>query len=144
MGKTDTSSTVKLSGEFSQSKGLTIYHEGGDPVELRYAIFRIRPGDSGNGFESLVYEVNKSVIGNMEGTCSWYSWTCMYSYFKPGDIAHVTYENRYELEMRPDRISDYNASTGLGNSVNLGSYFTVELVDSRGKIIGQTKVLIQP
>jgi hypothetical protein len=138
-----------ISATFSQSKGLDIYHTGGDPLETRYTRFYILPTSlTSQGQEGLSYDLNYTHVKDLNG-CSWVvpnmkAGQCSFYRFLPGDVVHVDYGNITTIQTLPDGTVDYsNKLVGIGHPTKIGSTFDIELYDTlTSKMITKTTVRI--
>jgi hypothetical protein len=150
MGDPKKTPQASISAEFSQSKGLTISHIGGDPLDTRWTKIYIRPtGMVSGGIDQYSYTVNYTYLKDVNN-CTWYAdgiilgQTCYFNRFYPGDIIHVDYPNLKTLQMRPDGTNDYT-TYGIGNPKRIGSTFDIEVYDAlNSKMITKTSVVITP
>jgi len=143
----DQNPQIKISAEFSQSKGMKIYHEGGDELEWQDIRMYIRPNmgrlDGQGMMDAMSYEVIKS---NMTGVKVTYLDGSKIYIFKPGDVAYLPPKYLDVAQTRPDGTVDYYHPTyGMGSSTSrlLGTNVDLELVDNkRGVTVATTKMKI--
>lgn len=131
---------ASIQGTYSLSKGMTITHNGGDPIPLGTTMIYVRPTKSfGSDADKYAWHINKSYIFTNQ------SMTFASSrVFLPGDTASVSKDNLSYVQERPDGgIADATDAT-LGFDVinNVGLSFVIDFEDSSGKTIGTGTVTI--
>lgn len=142
VGGTSKAPQATIQATFSQSKGMTLSHSGGDPVPIGTTTIYVRPTKSfGAGSDKYSWHIDKSVIF----TNQTYPWSNPSSrVFLPGDTATISRENLTYVQTRPDGShADFTDPTlGFTVPANNGLSFVVEFQDSSGKTIGQSTVII--
>jgi FlaG/FlaF family flagellin (archaellin) len=142
----DKTPQAKISASFSQSKGLTFCHEGGDNIPINEVRVILRPLTMKKSAQYSSYEVNKTVIENSDHSKTWSRY---YGYndvvaFRPGDCALVSYENRNWTQTRPDGTVDYYYwFSGIGYPENVGYEFDLNFILNE-KVVATTRVPINP
>jgi flagellin-like protein len=143
--------TIKV--EYSQSRGMTISHTGGDPLTTSDIYVMLRPSRMIENADAWVSEVNRSLIQDENGNPWWVadtSKTTRSSAFKPGDLHRITAANcspeflqpqLYNYMTGPTRLSDTKAITAADN---IGKLFYLDFYEKSGKMITQSEVTITP
>jgi archaeal type IV pilus assembly protein PilA len=132
-----------IQGTYSQSKGMTISHTGGDAIPISSTTIFIRPTKAfGSDYSKYSWQVNKSVVFDGNGN----PWTTS-RVFQPGDTATISKNNLTYIQDHSDDngglIDDStNPSYGFAYSQNVGLPFVIEFQDESGKIIAQGTVPI--
>ncbi len=149
-GLTSTQKTPQatISAVFSQSQGMTIFHQGGDVLATADTKFLLSPSRTFGAYEHLVFEANKSVLGDYNQKKFWDSnkSSTMIRQFAPGDSVFVSAENLPYLEYKAGGdITNYTSSSyGFGYSTAVGKTLNIQMIDTRsGKAIAQVEVPIQ-
>jgi len=124
---------------YSQSSGMTISHNGGDPIPLETTTLLVRPTKSfGSDAERYSWVVNKSYVYS-NATQDWTTTRA----FKAGDSATISAANLSYVQQRPDLTNDtYDSALGFANQNNLGLSFDLLFEDSSGKVITKSTVII--
>lgn len=153
MGTPENTPQATISAEFSQSKGLNIYHTGGDPLYTRWTKLYLRPTEiSTSGVQGISYDFNYTYIRDTNN-CAWScarivtsEISCTFTRFTAGDVIRINYQNLSTLQVRPDGTQDYaQKSYGIGHPSKIGSTFEIEVYDElNNKQITKTTVVIQP
>ena len=126
--------------EYSQSKGMTITHSGGDAIPLGTTTVYVRPTKSfGASADKYSWQINKTVIYSNQ-TQTWANSRV----FLPGDTASISQANLTYVQQRPDgTLGDFTDPTiGFDNPNSIGLSFVMEFQDASGKTIGQGTVTI--
>jgi archaeal type IV pilus assembly protein PilA len=128
-----------IQGAYSQSKGMTITHSGGDAIPLGTTTIYVRPTKSfGNDADKYSWQIDKAYVFNNQ--TNWANSRV----FLPGDTGMISLANLSHVQVRPDgTITDYSdTALGFANSNNIGLSFVIEFQDAGGKSIGQGTVII--
>ena len=142
----DKTPQAKISASFSQSKGLTFCHEGGDNIPINEVRVILRPLTMKKSVQYASYSVNKTVIENTDHTKTWSapSGSNQILGFRPGDCAYVSYQNLNWTQTRPDGTIDYtNPNFGIGYPANVGYEFDLNFILNE-KVVATTRVPINP
>lgn len=158
VGDTSKASQMAIKADFSQSKGMTITHMGGDTISTLDTAIVVNPTSDFGSYDQMKWEVNTSVvmINKNETARVWYN-PASYSSslartFLPGETAYVTAANLQQVQ--PETYY-YNHATnpeadalhpnyGFMTTTAIGQRFVLSLVDNNGKTIAKTEVVIQP
>jgi hypothetical protein len=165
----DKPAQLTLEGTYSIANGMTITHGGGDPVALTSVMFMTTPSDLfGADAAKFAYPIDKSILTNSNGQPILNNNTGFYntSGFVAGDTllidqAHCmdyTDNSSGTVFSYPWTTYGVNANArvnwaGTGkdkyfgaytfsNPANVGKYFYLDIVDSKGTIITRAKVTI--
>lgn len=148
-GSQEKTPQASISAEYSQSRGMTISHDGGDVLavtDLQIVSSPTRVWGSGADYQT--YFINKSVL-KTNGTI-WAPVDSQYikvKAFSPGDqasvsVANITYIQSDAMYNATNNIKTTSASS-YANLTNLGKTFTLKFLDARtNRIIGQSEVKI--
>jgi FlaG/FlaF family flagellin (archaellin) len=145
VGGTQKAPQAAIQGTYSQSKGMTITHSGGDAIPLTTTTIYVRPTNSfGIDAGKYSWAVNKSAVftGNQGQT-----WATTRAIL-PGDTATISAANLSWVQMRPDGTTEASNDVGIvpnynfDDSNNTGLSFVLEFKDSSGQSIGQGTVTI--
>ncbi len=146
-------SQMVIKAEFSQSSGMTITHMGGDTVNTLDTEIIVSPTKDFGSYDQLRWLVNSTVVKiNKDGTVkSWNDPSAFSSKlartFQPGEVAYVSQDDLGEVQPKT-YTSGINDSTsgyyGFANTNALGQRIVLSLVDSSGKTIAKTEVVVQP
>ncbi|WP_373838680.1 type IV pilin N-terminal domain-containing protein [Methanospirillum sp.] len=137
-----------ISGEYSQSRGMIIYHNGGDvlsPIDIEVVTQLTRVW--GPASDSTTYYANKSVM-DTNGTI-WAPVDKQYitkRAFQPGESIYIAPENLGQVQCNVNYASPLakTSASSYQNSVNVGRPFIVKIIDKNAnQVIGQTEVTIQ-
>jgi archaeal type IV pilus assembly protein PilA len=162
-GMTETKNTApqaSISATFSQSKGMHIYHEGGDTLYWIDTKLNVRPqieaadyqrGKSAISYEILKYNGTKRYVTYPAGMGTLgdnNSDPTKIIVFKPGDVVYIAPEDLWVTQIRPDGTVDYynnDYGMGSGSSLLMGTHADLDIIDSKsGTIVASTKFLIAP
>ncbi|WP_128694025.1 type IV pilin N-terminal domain-containing protein [Methanoculleus taiwanensis] len=142
---------VTINAKYSQSEGMTIYHEGGDILSIGEFKILLHPSSNYGSIEEQTYvsAINLSLLQNGQGGLSWYKsgkGGRQVSRFAPGDIAYISAVNCTTQNLTPNmyavsgtRVTD----VGIINPQYVGSSFFLEMVTLDGKMIAKVEVPIQ-
>jgi flagellin-like protein len=139
---------------YSQSRGLSIEHLGGDVLTTREIEIVLRPSTNmGSSMEMYASHLNKSIIMEKATGILWKDEVGRYQLekFGPGDVAYVnaTYATTEYLQpevwayspAREESIPGYQGfDYGVGNSEYIGCTFYLEVYDARERLIGSVEV----
>jgi flagellin-like protein len=140
VGGTSKTPQAAIQGTYSQTKGMTITHSGGDAIPLATTTIYVRPTKSfGADADKYSWVVNKTVVFTNQ-TVTWATDRAIL----PGDTATISAANLSWIQMRPDGTTEasYGASYDFTNPNNIGLSFVLEFKDSSGQSIGQGTVTI--
>ena len=140
VGGTSKAPQATIQGTYSQSKGMTITHSGGDAIPLGTTTVYVRPTKSfGASADKYSWQINKTVIYSNQ-TQTWANSRV----FLPGDTASISQANLTYVQQRPDgTLGDFTDPTiGFDNPNSIGLSFVMEFQDASGKTIGQGTVTI--
>ncbi len=133
-----------IQGTYSQSKGMTITHSGGDAIPLGTTTIFVRPTKSfGADADKYSWQINKTVVYTTQSQ----TWANSRA-FLPGDTATISQANLTYVQERPDGTTEASNSVGIepnynfDDPSNVGLSFVIEFQDSTGKSIGQATVAI--
>jgi archaeal type IV pilus assembly protein PilA len=148
-GSQEKTPQATISAEYSQSRGMSISHDGGDVLAVADLQVESSPTRVwGAGADYQTYFVNKSVL-NTNNTI-WAPVDSQYikvKAFGPGDqasvsLANITYIQSDAMYKAANNIKT-TSSSSYANAANLGKTFTLKFMDARtSKIIAQTEVKI--
>jgi archaeal type IV pilus assembly protein PilA len=159
----DKSPEVTISASFSQSKGMHIYHQGGDTLYWYNIKLNVRPqmeaADYQRGKSAISYEVLK--VNRTDSSVRYVTFTAGSNnlgdnnndptkviVFKPGDVLYIAPKDLWVTQVRPDGTVDYyNNDYGMGSSTSLlmGTSADLDIIDSKsGAIVATTKFLVAP
>jgi FlaG/FlaF family flagellin (archaellin) len=122
-----------VSGEFSQSRGMVINHDGGDVLSATDLRVLISPTNVwGTGSEGSTWEINKSVMvtnGTLWATGQYQS----VKKFGPGDRILIDQTNlaTFQQYMGGGDIFKTSDSNWLGNPSKLGYTFQIKFFDTK-------------
>ncbi len=148
---------VTLAATYSQSKGLTIEHVGGDVLTTREIEIVLRPSTNmGSSMEMYASHLNKSLIQDKPSGEEWVDSVGRYNVerFAPGDVAFInaTYATTEYLQPEAWAYGEHmvltnpyifeNPDYGVGNSEYVGCTFYLEVYDARERMIGTVEVPI--
>lgn len=137
-----------ISAEFSQSDGMEIYHNGGDPLTVQTITLTVKPTKTFGNYEHLTWTVNKSVLKT--GTKEWVnaseSTYKLARTFQPGEMANIAVADLPWIQERNGVTDDYlSKSFGFGCATySIGNSFVLTVNDDSGKAIATTEVRIKP
>lgn len=137
---TDKAPQATVQATYSLAEGMTITHSGGDSVPMSTTTIHVKPGRSfGDDATRYSWTVNKSYILSSSGD----SWATIRALL-PGETAKITASNLTYVQQRPDLSlgDDTEGSYGFNNIANIGLTFELQFMDSSGKIIAETPVMI--
>lgn len=131
---------VRITATYSQSDGMAITHQGGDPIGTDTVTVMVRPSKTFGNAHHLVSIVNKSSITNADGT----PWKRPQGYsgaksFLPGETHHILPPYHTEDFLQPGVSSSYEFT----NTANVGRTFWLEFADDGGRVFARTEVLIE-
>jgi len=135
-----------IQAAYSQSAGvLTMYHAGGDELQLQNVIVVVRGIDAENsGYSGSMMRsyVNKSLICNPGGTVCWATPTGIVQIpvWRPGET--LICNDTADLKVMYNTGSSNGLSTPNANDI--GKSFSLELDTTDGKVIDHTTVKIGP
>lgn len=136
-----------ISADYSQSRGMTISHDGGDVLatgDLQITVSPTRVWGTAADYQS--YFVNKSVLST-NGTI-WAPANSQYmsvKSFGPGDQIAISVENLTYVQMDANYVTPIaiTKSSSFAYASNVGKTFTLKFIDvNSGKMITQTEVKI--
>lgn len=144
---------MTLKAVYSQSGGMTIYHNGGDTLTI--GDFKIFLTPSRNFYsiesDSYVTEINQHLISNGKSDTGemWYDAKGgrKVNRFAPGDIAVINVSSCNTESLTPSLMYTAGPSTtnyGINNSVYVGASFFLEVTTKDGKRIARVEVPIEP
>lgn len=150
-----------ISATYSLSKGMMIYHEGGDDLTWYNIKLLITPNMGGVDYQNkkgaISYEVIKNnasmrfvnFLPGTHGSSEVNSDPLKIIRFKPGDTAYIAPQDLWVTQTTPDGTVDfYSDDYGMGNTKNpmlMGSYATLDLVDNKyQETVASTRFLITP
>jgi flagellin-like protein len=149
VGGTKKAPQATISADFSQSSGMNIYHNGGDPLNVQEITLVVKPTKSFGNYEQLSWEINKSVIHS--GGKDWVNASVSSSYklartFQPGEMATINATDLAWVQDKNGATTDYlSPSFGFGCATySIGNSFTLYVNDMNGKPITTSVVKIQP
>ncbi|HEX3001482.1 MAG TPA: type IV pilin N-terminal domain-containing protein [Methanoregula sp.] len=139
-----------IAASYSQSGGMTIYHNGGDTLsggEFKILLTPAKNWDIvGDQYTSVI---DQSLISNGNGTY-WLltgnvksSGKRVVSRFAPGDVAFIDVNNCSTEKLLPNMVQG-TSNYGINQSKYIGSSFFLKFVTTDGKQISITEVPIQP
>ena len=155
---------VQLRAKYSQSQGMSIEHIGGDVIPTTDVKLIVRPSRTFGDAAHRINEINPAIITS-DGSVSnitdaaaaarWKRETGMTGIhaFRPGDTHYIPVDNcgsaatGYNLGMAAHwqlQQNDNSATYTFKNPANLGKTFFLEMVDSYGRTIAKTEVIINP
>ncbi|MBC7085160.1 MAG: type IV pilin N-terminal domain-containing protein [Methanomethylovorans sp.] len=156
VGDTSKPSQMAIKADFSQSKGLTITHMGGDTINTMETAIIVNPTRDFGSYDQMKWDANTSVVRINKGTQSrvWYSPNSYSSQlartFQPGETAYVAASDLYEVQPEtyvrgssPEEDA-LHPNYGFMTTTAVGQRFVLSLVDSDGKTIAKTEVVIRP
>ncbi len=144
---TDKAPQIMLKGTYSQTDGLTISHQGGDPIGVVDTVAYIRLTNTFGDTEHMAWQVNATTLVSERGAKAGgaKAWLRDAGYagiksFAPGDNAYI--EPPYHL---PNFLEPGAGKTYYFNSTdNIGKTFWLEFADKSGKTFAKTEVTIAP
>lgn len=164
-------SQLAIKADYSQTKGMTITHMGGDIVNTLDTKVIVSTTKDFGMYDQLRWEVDTANISISKDKTPkpWFDPTKTSSNsartFQPGEVAYVEYGNKITftagypsasytvgdvlMNVQPTTyttaITDsYSSFYGFENAGNIGQRFVLSLVDGGGRTIAQTEVVIQP
>ncbi|WP_321416617.1 type IV pilin N-terminal domain-containing protein [uncultured Methanomethylovorans sp.] len=166
VGDTSKASQMAIKADFSQSKGMTITHMGGDTINTLDTAIIVSPTSDFGSYDQMKWEVNGSAVYiNKDGTArKWYdpatSSSSLAKTFLPGENAYIaaadleevqpeTYYRGSTTASEVDALNPFYGFLYAGTETlypvtPIGQRFVLSLVDSDGKTIAKTEVVIQP
>ncbi|GAA5261463.1 type IV pilin N-terminal domain-containing protein [Methanocalculus sp. MC3] len=158
---------ITLKATYSQSQGMTITHAGGDVIPTTDVKLLVRPARTFGDAAHRINEINPAIItndgsvadaGDSAAANRWKRETGMTGIhaFRPGDTHYIPVnnsgsaatayknsiyntENSWQLQQ-----NDNSATYTFKAPANLGKTFFLEMVDSFGRTIAKTEVVIRP
>jgi len=132
---------VRITATYSQSQGMAITHQGGDPIATDTVTVTVRPSKTFGNAQHIVSIVNKSSITNAGGT----PWKKPEGYsgaksFLPGETHYILPPYHTEDFLQPGVSSSYQ----FDNPAYVGRTFWLQFADDGGRIFAKTEVLIEP
>lgn len=155
VGDTSKPSQMAIKADYSQSRGLTIAHMGGDIINTLDTNIIVAATRDFGSYQQLKWEVNSSAVkitkngiprewANASATGS----SGLARTFQPGEVAFVSSNDLARVQPRTygstgntDATSQYY---GFTHANARGQRFVLSFVDSDGKTIAKTDVVIQP
>ncbi len=147
MSGTKKAPQASISAELSQSGGLEISHNGGDPLTIQEISLVVKPTKTFGNYDHLSWVVNKTVIIS-DNDKEWVN-ASKYSYdlartFQPGSTASISASDLNRIQEKNGAWGDYiSKSYGFGNANNIGNSFILSINDESGKAIASTEVKIR-
>jgi FlaG/FlaF family flagellin (archaellin) len=155
---------IQLKAKYSQSQGMTIIHAGGDVIPTTDVKLLVRPARTFGDAAHRINEINPAIITswgnvtNISDAGAAFRWKCEAGYtgihaFRPGDTHYIPVNNSgsansgYNMSMSANlqlQQNDNSATYTFKNPANLGKTFFLEMVDSYGRTIAKTEVIINP
>lgn len=140
---------MTLKAVYSQSGGMTIYHNGGDTLTV--GDFKIFLTPSRNFYsiesDSYVTEIDQQLISNGKSDTGdmWYDSKGgrKVNRFAPGDIAVINVSSCNTESLTPS-LMYYGTNYGINNSAYVGASFFLEVTTKDGKRIARVEVQIEP
>ncbi len=141
---------VTFSADYSQSEGMTIYHDGGDTLTI--GDFRIFLTPSSNMYsiesDSYVTEIDQKLISNGESDVGvmWYAadrGDRKVPRFGAGDVAVINVTNCNTQRLTPS-LMYYGTNYGINTSTMVGASFFLDFTTKDGKQIARIEVPITP
>jgi archaeal type IV pilus assembly protein PilA len=139
-----------IQATYSQSGGMTIYHNGGDTLGVGEFKILLTPAKNWvTAADKYTNVIDQSLISNGNGTY-WYtsgnvagSGKKVVGRFGPGDVAFIDAKNCSTQILLPN-MQQGSQNYGINNTAQLGASFFLKLVTNDGKQIAITEVPIQP
>lgn len=157
-GDNQKASQMAIKADFSQSRGMTITHMGGDTINTLDTKIVVSPTKDFGSYDQMMWEVNltKVMVNKAGGSKAWYNSTAYSSNlartFQPGEMAYISATDLNEVQ--PETYFYNHASNpetdalhpnyGFMTTTAVGQRMVLTLVDSSGKTIAKTEVVIQP
>lgn len=156
VGDSSKASQLAMKADFSKSQGMTITHMGGDIINTLETNIIVSPTKDFGNYENLKWKVNTTVVMiNKDGTPTKWNDPAAGSSdlartFQPGEVAFVNAGNL--VNVQPETYSTstdmsldaYSTRFGFLTDTAVGQRFVLSLVDSEGKTIAKTEVVIRP
>ncbi|MDI3539646.1 MAG: archaeal type pilus assembly protein PilA [Methanolobus sp.] len=158
-GDNQKASQMAIKADFSQSRGMTITHMGGDTINTLDTKIVVSPTKDFGSYDQMMWEVNltKVMVNKAGGSKAWYNSTAYSSNlartFQPGEMAYISATDLKEVQ--PETYFATLSSTvvtqddalhpnyGFMTTTAVGQRMVLTLVDSSGKTIAKTEVVIQ-
>lgn len=139
-----------VTASYSQSEGMTIYHNGGDTLSGGEFKILLTPSKNwdivGDQYTNVI---DQSLISNGNGTY-WFltgnvrtSGKRVVNRFAPGDVAFIDVNNCLTEKLLPNMMQG-NSNYGINQSKYIGLSFFLKFVTTDGKQIAITEVPIRP
>lgn len=157
VGDSSKASQLAMKADYSQSQGMTITHMGGDIINTLDTNIFVSPSKDFGNYENMKWKVNTTFLMiNKDGTPRvWNNPAATGSSdlartFQPGEVAYVSASNLAEVQPETyysssDALHDSESTRfGFLTTTAVGQRFVLSLVDSEGKTIAKTEVVIRP
>ncbi len=157
VGDSSKASQLAMKADYSQSQGMTITHMGGDIINTLDTNIIVSPTKDFGNYENLKWKVNTTFVYiNKDGTAAkWNDPSAKGSSdlartFQPGEVAYVSSSDLPEVQPETyfksgdATVDAYNEYFGFLTDTAVGQRFVLSLVDSEGKTIAKTDVVIRP
>jgi FlaG/FlaF family flagellin (archaellin) len=147
---------VTLKAEYSQSEGMTIYHNGGDTLAIGDFKIFLTPSKNYYSIESdqFVSQIDQKLISNGESDTGvmWFDYKGgrQVQRFGPGDVAVINATNCYTDRLTPSMIYTSPApmatpqNYGINDTQFVGATFFLDFTTKDGKEIARVEVPITP
>jgi len=148
----DMTPQVNIQAEYSQSEGMTFYHNGGDTLTVGDFKIFLTPSKNLYSIESDAYvtEIDQKLISNGQSVM-WYDFKGgrQVPRFAAGDIAIINVTNCNTETLTPSLMYDPPGPTGPSNyGINtteaVGATFFLDFTTKDGKKIARVEVPITP
>lgn len=165
MAKTsDKAPQAAIQGSFSQSNGLTFYHNGGDTLTTKDLVITLTESNEfGEGMDRTAVVLNKTMITDLNGN-PWVNitdGTIGVTAFTPGSTMYVNLTNLKTLGSMSGagRLLQSTANNGgkgdatsnaqwwatsLLNPANVGKNVVIEVDTTKGQMISKSKTPVKP
>lgn len=140
---------MTLKAVYSQSGGMTIYHNGGDTLTVGDFKIFLTPSKNFYSIESDSYvtEIDQQLISNGKTDTGdmWYDYkgARKVNRFAPGDIAVINVSSCNTQSLTPSLMWG-STNYGINNSAYVGASFFLEVTTKDGKRIARVEVPIEP
>ncbi len=115
---------ASITATFSQSDGMSITHNGGDPLGFKSTTLYLHNGKAWGSSVHMQYEINETMITDAYGNSV--------SIILPGDTVYISPPYNECGWLQPNYGS---ASMCYDNAVNVGKPIVLEISDTTGRLI---------
>lgn len=140
---------ASIKADYSITNGMTITHNGGDPLAVGEFTIVLTPSKNYGSVEAQTHScmINQTIISNSEGTY-WYNAKGGrdVSRFASGETGYIDAKNCTTQNLTPSMLyissSGKVTNYGINQTKNIGSTFYLDFISKDGKRISRAEVPI--